>query len=118
DGLAGGVRARLERSAPRVRYVPRPIPAWTWAAAAVLVLGVVTPLTMVHVWSRREEQLPAPRPAALVAPTVAAPREGAIEKAEEARTGDAPGEAKLRRATPGSAAGTAPAGVGGSIPAT
>src|SRR5206468_3601629 len=46
DALPGRVRARLERPAPRVRQVPLRLPAWTWAAAAALVLGVVTPLTM------------------------------------------------------------------------
>jgi hypothetical protein len=63
DALPGRVRARLERPAPRVRHLPLRLPAWTWAAAAVLVLGMVTPLTMISLWSSREEPLPATRPA-------------------------------------------------------
>jgi anti-sigma factor RsiW len=43
DTFAARVRARVEAE-PRRR--PRQIPAWTWAAAAALLLAVVTPLTV------------------------------------------------------------------------
>jgi len=72
DALPGRVRARLEWPGARARPARFHLPAWTWAAAAALVLGVVTPLTMMSVWRDRPEQLPAPRIAALPPPTVAA----------------------------------------------
>ena len=51
DSFAGRVRARIaEEGAPRTRAAPprarRRLPAWTWAAAAALLLAVVTPMTM------------------------------------------------------------------------
>src|SRR5207244_1804338 len=86
-----------------VRQVPLRLPAWTWAAAAALVLGVVTPLTMVTLWSTREEPLPVPRPEALAPPTVAlsplADARGDKDK-EEMKPGTAD-ELKLRRAAAG-----------------
>lgn len=53
DTFAGRVRARIERAAPATRR-PRGeahaarwrLPPWAWAAAAALVLAVVTPLTV------------------------------------------------------------------------
>jgi len=120
DALPGRVRARLERPAPRVRQVPLRLPAWTWAAAAALVLGVVTPLTMVTLWSTREEPLPVPRPEALAPPTVAlsplADARGDKDK-EEMKPGTAD-ELKLRRAAPASGRNTQPLPVGGAMPAT
>ncbi len=117
DAFPGRVRARLEEPAPRVRRVPLRLPAWTWAAAAVLVLGVVTPLTMVSLWSSREEPIPAPRPAELPPPAEAARPEAAGGEKEEMKASTA-GELKLRRAAPGSGTGTTPVPAGGSIPAT
>jgi hypothetical protein len=118
DALPGRVRARLERPAPRVRRVPLRLPAWTWAAAAALVLGVVTPLTMVSLWSSREEPLPAPRPEAFSPPTVAAsPLAGAMGEKEEMKPGPAD-ERKLRQAAPASGRNTTPLPARGSIPAT
>src|SRR6266540_3816690 len=117
DAFPGRVRARLEEPAPRVRRVPLRLPAWTWAAAAVLVLGVVTPLTMVSVWRSREEPIPAPRPAELPPPAEAARPEAAGGEKEEMKASTA-GELKLRRAAPGSGTGTTPVPAGGSIPAT
>ena len=72
DALPGRVRARLEWPGARARPARFHLPAWTWAAAAALVLGVVTPLTMMSVWRDRPEQLPAPRVAELPPPTAAA----------------------------------------------
>lgn len=46
DGFAARVRGRIEAGAPEAH--PRRLPAWTWAAAAALVLAVVTPLTLRH----------------------------------------------------------------------
>jgi len=117
DAFPGRVRARLEEPAPRVRRVPLRLPAWTWAAAAVLVLGVVTPLSMVSLWSSREEPIPAPRPAELPPPAEAARPEAAGGEKEEMKASTA-GELKLRRAAPGSGTGTTPVPAGGSIPAT
>src|SRR5206468_2081891 len=118
--VPGRVRARLERPAPRVRQVPLRLPAWTWAAAAALVLGVVTPLTMVTLWSTREEPLPVPRPEALAPPTVAASpladARGDKDK-EEMKPGPAD-DLKLRRAAPASGRNTQPLPAGGAMPAT
>jgi hypothetical protein len=53
ESFAGRVRTRIEASqtSPRAGGRPRAswrVPAWTWAAAAALILGVVTPVTMVR----------------------------------------------------------------------
>jgi hypothetical protein len=44
DSLPARIRGRLEKS-PRRRATPA-LPVWTWAAAAALLLAVVTPLTL------------------------------------------------------------------------
>jgi len=117
DALPARVRARLEGSAPPARRVALRVPAWTWAAAAVLVLGVITPLTMVRLWSSREEPLPAPRPEALAPPTEAAsPLADARGEKEEMKP-SAVGELKLRRDATDSGRSTTPVPAGGSIPA-
>jgi hypothetical protein len=50
DAFPARLRARIEREAPPARARPARggwrLPAWTWAAAAALVLAVVTPLTL------------------------------------------------------------------------
>lgn len=50
DTLPGRVRDRIEGLSPARRPAPartrRRLPRWTWAAAAALILGVVTPLTL------------------------------------------------------------------------
>ncbi len=50
DTLPRRVRDRIEGLSPTRRTAPartrRRLPAWTWAAAAALILGVVTPLTL------------------------------------------------------------------------
>ncbi len=58
EALPGRVRARIEReSPPRARtVVARPrwrLPVWTWAAAAALLLAVVTPLTLPRLYRAR-----------------------------------------------------------------
>lgn len=44
EGFADRVVGRIEARKAEAR--PRRLPAWSWAAAAVLLLGVVTPLTL------------------------------------------------------------------------
>src|SRR6185436_18084867 len=44
DSLPARIRGRLDKS-PRRRATPS-LPVWTWAAAAALLLAVVTPLTL------------------------------------------------------------------------
>jgi hypothetical protein len=73
DGFAARVRGRIEAAAAETR--PRRLPAWTWAAAAALVLAVVTPLTLRHTRTGPE------------VPTVAAPA--------DSLAGEAPGPATL-----------------------
>ena len=76
EALPGRMRARLE---PR-RSGARRLPVWTWAAAAALLLAVVTPLTLskrsslqMEPSSARERPAAAPPPT-LEAPAVEAPR--------------------------------------------
>jgi hypothetical protein len=79
DGFAARVRARIEAAgarAPQARgrrpSALRALPAWTWAAAAALLLAVVTPLTL------RELRAPRERPAleAVAPPAASAPSPG------------------------------------------
>jgi hypothetical protein len=89
DTFAGRVRARIERAAAATRR-PRGeahaarwrLPPWAWAAAAALVLAVVTPLTV--------RQIRAPEGAVAVAPAPARPE----ERGAFAPKGDAPHEAE------------------------
>jgi len=59
DTFPARVRARLQ---PRKAASPvRRVPAWTWAAAAALLLAVITPLTFRHARpAAHEERPPAP----------------------------------------------------------
>jgi len=69
EALPGRMRTRLE---PR-RSTARRLPAWTWAAAAALLLAVVTPLTLSKRSSLQMEPTPArERPAAAPPPTTPA----------------------------------------------
>ncbi len=70
DALPGRIRKRLEK-APRRAYGR--VPVWTWAVAAALVLGVVTPLTMQRSQRVPSEDAAAPMPPAEAAPAVAEP---------------------------------------------
>jgi len=118
DALPGRVRARLETPGARARRVPLRLPAWTWAAAAALVLGVVTPLTMISVWRERPEQLPAPRVAELPPPTLSAsPLAGAAGEKLEAQTRLAD-EVARPQAEPAPAAGKVQVPKKDSIPST
>ena len=66
DTLPGRVRDRIEGLSPARRPAPartrRRLPRWTWAAAAALILGVVTPLTL------RQMAPSSPAPPAIEAP--------------------------------------------------
>jgi len=66
DRFPARVVARLE-VAPKGRGRPWRPPVWTWAAAAALLLAVVTPLTL-----NRPPAREAPAPAAAVRPASAA----------------------------------------------
>lgn len=63
DTLPGRVRARLEGLSPAQRPATAPsrrrLPTWTWAAAAALILGVVTPLTVREMGRDRASEEPA-----------------------------------------------------------
>ena len=63
DTLPGRVRARVEGLSPARRPAPvrsrRTLPTWTWAAAAALILGVVTPLTLRQTLRDRAPERPA-----------------------------------------------------------
>lgn len=65
ESFPARVRRRLERRTPA-----RALPAWTWAAAAVLLLAIVTPLTL-----RRPLERTAPVPLPAAAPPAEAPSE-------------------------------------------
>jgi hypothetical protein len=93
DGFPARVRARLEP--PHTASRGRRVPAWTWAAAAALLLAVVTPLTLRQI---------RPTPTAFVPPgPVPEPK-----RAEEARQPEAPSTPAFR---------PEPRGKGGPAPA-
>jgi Putative zinc-finger len=93
DTLPGRIRGRLEGTP---RPVVRRVPAWTWAVAAALVLGVVTPLTM------QRNRMETPGTAVVAPPSVTYPPTAAAEPAPEA--------GGVARPTPGKAADSAVAG--------
>ena len=97
------VRSRLE--APKAGGGRR-VPVWTWAAAAALVLAVVTPLTLRQRRAAPGETLPAPPVALQPAPSMAEPA-----LADEARRPQTPSPALPARAAP------APPGRSKSVPA-
>lgn len=80
EALPGQIRRRLLEARPGP---PRRLPSWTWAAAAALLLAVVTPLTL---------RTPATAPSSSLPPTSrteAAPG-GAAEAVRERGAGPAP----------------------------
>jgi hypothetical protein len=92
DSFSGRVRARLEKEAPSRprRGVMRPgwrLPAWTWAAAAALVLAVLTPLTLPGLFRARVSR-EAPRAARPMEEPTAA--ESASERDVVASADEAP----------------------------
>ena len=93
ETLPGRIRGRLEGTP---RPVVRRVPAWTWAVAAALVLGVVTPLTM------QRNRVETPGTAVVAPPSVTYPAPAAAEPAPEA--------GGVARPTPGKAADSAAAG--------
>lgn len=116
ESFPARVRAALEgetAASPRSRGLgggarPWRWPAWTWAAAAALLLAVVTPLTLVELAGGRrispakEPLAPARREVPSAASPAAAP--SAREKkaaAEEAPAAPAPAPAPLPREAPG-----------------
>jgi len=91
EAFPARVRARLE---PRV--ATRRLPVWTWAAAAALLLAVVTPLTLLR---RPDEgpggparQIPAAAP-----PTLALPQASSEAGAPEAARDERKAESQPRR---------------------
>jgi hypothetical protein len=92
DTLPGRIRGRLEGTP---RPVIRRVPAWMWAVAAALVLGVVTPLTMPR------NRMAAPT-AVVTPPSVTYPAPVAAEPAPEA--------GGVARPIPGKAADSGAAG--------
>jgi hypothetical protein len=99
DQLPGRVRSRIEsEDAKRAAATPAPargrVPAWTWAAAAALLLAVITPLTLERperaAPPRLDEAAPARRDAR---PHSSAPME---EDQDEAVPARAEGEQEAR----------------------
>jgi Putative zinc-finger len=102
EALPGRMRARLE---PR-RSGARRLPVWTWAAAAALLLAVVTPITISKRSSLQMEPTPArERPAAAPPPTLEAPAQR--QSAPSAAPAVEAPPAKLQKVMPPPAAPTA-----------
>jgi hypothetical protein len=90
DGFPARVRSRL---GPRKAAFPgQRLPAWTWAAAAALLLAVVTPLMLRQV--RPPAEAPSFPSALKAAPAAPAP-------ADQARRPEAPSKDRSTRAEPG-----------------
>lgn len=100
ESFPARVRSRLEP--PQAASPGRRVPAWTWAAAAALLLAVVTPLTL-----RQLRPAPAEAPSAPAAlqPPGSAPEP---KRAEEARRPEPPSTLPFR---------PVPRGKGGPVPA-
>ena len=98
EALPGRMRTRLEP-----RRSARRLPAWTWAAAAALLLAVVTPLTLSKRSSLQMEPAPArEQPAAAPPPTLEAPAQR--QSAPAAAPAVAAPPAKLQKVAPPPAA--------------
>jgi hypothetical protein len=102
EAFPARVRARLEprKTAPRGRRVP----AWTWAAAAALLLAVVTPPTL-------RQLRPAPGEAPATAPAALPPAPATAEptRADEARRPEPSAKASLGSRPPAAQAFGLPA---------
>lgn len=114
DRFPARVRARIESEARPSRRSR--LPRWTWAAAALLLLGIITPLTL-----RETGPVPTPATGPAAAPPAAAPAPDAREdgpaaaapareqrkeaarleeKEARGRAPEAPAEPELRRPAP------------------
>jgi hypothetical protein len=102
DSFPARVRSRLE--APKAAAARRRVPAWTWAAAAALLLAVVTPLTVRHL-------RPAPGEAPSTAAVALPPPPGTAEppRGEDARQAEPSSKTVLGVAPPAPARSAAPA---------
>jgi hypothetical protein len=94
ESFPARVRARL---APRA--VGRRLPVWTWAAAAVLLLAVVTPLTLLRRPDARSS-LPAGEIPAAAPPALATSQAPPAAPAPEAASADRKAETKPQRRAP------------------
>jgi len=91
EAFPARVRARLEP-----RAATRRLPVWTWAAAAALLLAIVTPLTLLR---RPDEGSggPARQIPAAAAPTLALPQASSEAGAPEAARDERKAESQPRR---------------------
>jgi len=104
EALPGRMRARLEPRRPGARRLP----VWTWAAAAALLLAVVTPLTLSKRSSlQMEPAADRERPAAAPPPTLEAPAQRQSAPAAPPAVEAPP--AKLQKAAPPAAPTAGPA---------
>jgi hypothetical protein len=111
EGFPARVRARLKP--PKVTSPGRRVPAWTWAAAAALLLAVVTPLTL-------RQLRPSPGEAPSTAPVALQPVPAKAEPklADEARRPEPPPAASPTRPVPPGRRGPVPAPAPAAAPPT
>jgi hypothetical protein len=99
EGFAPRVRARLEQR-PRARWRP---PVWGWAAAAALVLGVVTPLVYRESASRHAAPQAATQPEPAASPRLESAERPALQAPASRRQAgadqDAAGEGREPQST-------------------
>jgi hypothetical protein len=93
EAFPARVRSRLE--APRVASPGRRVPAWTWAAAAALLLGVLTPLTL-----RQLRPVPGEAPSAAPVAPQPVPAKPEAKVAAESRPSEPPPTAPRARPSP------------------
>jgi len=121
ETLPGRVRARIEaKSRPRKRtdaaaHAGWRLPVWAWAAAAALLLAVVTPLTLPSLYRARttpsERPVTAPMPEAIVPPPQSAGEQLAAGPANDEQAAGPPAKRQVereRRAAPVAAPEPAP----------
>jgi hypothetical protein len=111
DAFPARVRARLRPARAAVFPAGR-VPVWTWAAAAALLLAVVTPLTL-----RQLRPSPAAAPPAAAVTLPPAPVKSEAERAEGPRRPEAPPTAPPARPAPREKRGAAPAAAPPEVPA-